>query len=140
MGKGDIRISEKHGLNPSMLKCPCCGGDAGIALQGRMKDDAQAPREMLDLNPCQNCTAQFDEYKTMGFVLFVIRDEYDERSAKGEKLPVWPFFKECHVIKHEAAAQIFNTDLSKGAAFIPVSVARQIGLEEPTTPLAGTKT
>ena len=56
MSRGHITLSPKHGLNPSMLICPICHHETnGIALPGRLRGDAEAPRYMLDREPCDNC-------------------------------------------------------------------------------------
>ena len=53
-----IRLSEKHGANPSILVCPICGKEVGVALLGRIKgkEDVEAPRHMRDNHPCPECT------------------------------------------------------------------------------------
>jgi hypothetical protein len=49
-------ISPKHGLNPSMLMCVWCGKEKGIAILGRLPDDAEAPRKIYgDIDPCDSC-------------------------------------------------------------------------------------
>lgn len=32
-----VRLSPKHGLNPSLVVCPICGEPISIALLGRLK-------------------------------------------------------------------------------------------------------
>lgn len=55
-----VKVSPKHGLNPSITTCFWCGKDVGIVLLGRMKGDAEAPRRMcLNLEPCDECKAKF---------------------------------------------------------------------------------
>lgn len=49
-----IKISPKHGVNPSMLQCACCGKDMGIALFGRLKGDAEAPK-VIKNDLCEDC-------------------------------------------------------------------------------------
>lgn len=60
--KDEIILSPKHGLNPSLLKCFACGKNAGIALLGKLKNDEEAPKEMIDktifCNDCQNVINQ----------------------------------------------------------------------------------
>ena len=57
-----ITLSPKHGLNPSLLKCPICGKDTNeIALLGKLKDDAEAPRYMMSNNPCPDCQEHLDK-------------------------------------------------------------------------------
>lgn len=53
MGK-NIKLSPKHGVNPSMLQCACCGKDMGLALFGRLKGDAEAPR-IIKNDLCEDC-------------------------------------------------------------------------------------
>ena len=59
MSKG-ITLSKKHGLNPSLDICFWCGEPKGLALCGRMKGDAEAPRNMVtSLEPCDKCKDKF---------------------------------------------------------------------------------
>lgn len=122
----DIRLSPKHGVNPSVMKCPVCAEDTGLALLGRLRDDAEAPRQMLDRDPCDKCKERFNDYRNTGFTVFVIDDAYENHR---ERATPWQFFKSAHVLKREAANSIFK-DTSAGACFINLSLAKQIGLEE----------
>ena len=56
-----IKLSPKHGLNPSISQCFFCGGDKGeIVLAGRMPKDAEAPMRMVvNYEPCETCRQQF---------------------------------------------------------------------------------
>lgn len=56
-----IRLSDKHGVNPSILVCPICYTDSGVALFGRLKGDEEAPRRTLDSDPCDACKKWIDE-------------------------------------------------------------------------------
>ena len=38
-----ITLSHKHGVNPSVTHCECCGKEIGLALVGRLKGDEKAP-------------------------------------------------------------------------------------------------
>ena len=59
MSKG-IPLSPKHGVNPSLETCFWCGGHKGVALLGRMKGDAEAPKEIcLGIEPCDECKEKF---------------------------------------------------------------------------------
>lgn len=51
----NIRLSEKHGINPSIDHCFICGKDIGIVLLGRIKDDKEAPKNCCSGNLCDNC-------------------------------------------------------------------------------------
>lgn len=61
MSKG-IRVSEKHGVNPSITICPICGKETGIALLGKLKGDEEAPRKIIgDL--CDDCISKLSNDK-----------------------------------------------------------------------------
>lgn len=46
MAKDSIKLSPKHGVNPSILHCICCGKDYGIAMLGKLKGDKEAPKDL----------------------------------------------------------------------------------------------
>lgn len=55
-----IKISPKHGLNPSIVKCFWCGEECGIALCGKLKGDKQAPHFVIqNYEPCDKCVEHF---------------------------------------------------------------------------------
>lgn len=59
MSKG-IMVSQKHGVNPSMDICFWCGEVKGLALCGKLKGDAEAPKQMVtSLVPCDKCKERF---------------------------------------------------------------------------------
>ena len=59
MSKG-IKVSQKHGVNPSMDICFWCGEVRGVALCGKLKGDAEAPKKMVtSLEPCDKCKERF---------------------------------------------------------------------------------
>jgi hypothetical protein len=133
MNKDSISVSEKHGVNPSVMLCPVCGKGTGVALFGKLPGDKEAPRNSRDMNPCEECQKQITEWKKLGFVIFVIDDEFESAQHLEErKRPTpWQMFKWLNVIKKEAAEQMFNNkmDTSKGAAFMTESLARSCGLK-----------
>ena len=97
-----ITLSEKHGVNPSLLECPVCGEAMGIALLGRLPADAEAPRRMVaSLDPCDKCKSKlFNE----GYILayrasiqggkpvptgqsIMLRDEFFKRVFEAMEIP-----------------------------------------------------
>lgn len=52
--KDSIILSEKHGVNPSIMVCPICGKDTGIALLGKLPKDEQAPK-YIQGEMCEDC-------------------------------------------------------------------------------------
>lgn len=53
-----IKVSEKHGVNPSIGICAFCGKESGeVLLLGRLLGDKEAPRQMIanPHEPCDTC-------------------------------------------------------------------------------------
>lgn len=57
MDKG-ITISPKHGVNASIVICPICKKDTSIALFGRLKGDAEAPKQ-IEGELCDECKKKY---------------------------------------------------------------------------------
>jgi hypothetical protein len=51
----NLRLSEKHGVNPSVEHCFFCGESFSVVLFGRMKGDAEAPRSICSGQLCDRC-------------------------------------------------------------------------------------
>lgn len=68
-----IKISKKHGVNPTMAICAWCGEHKGeIALLGELPGDVKAPREaIVDYEPCDKCKEQW----TKGVVYIEVSEE-----------------------------------------------------------------
>lgn len=76
MSKG-IRVSEKHGVNPSITICPICGKETGIALLGKLKGDKEAPMRMLS-DPCDDCVSKLGNDKI--YILAINDQEYGTKA------------------------------------------------------------
>lgn len=97
-------ISKKHGLNPSMDICFFCGEAKGIALFGKMKGDAEAPREvLLNYEPCDKCKEQMSKGTTI--ISVVTENNGNMPIQEG----IYPTGKWC-VMRSEAAKELFETD------------------------------
>lgn len=131
MSKESIRVSEKHGVNPSMTYCAICGESIGLALHGRLPGDAQAPRDIPDDSPCDKCCKDLDSYKEKGFIFLIIDNEYEKLLDEGKKpRSPWLFFKGLQVVKRGSKIfdEIQGVDLSQGVCFTSVEVATKLGL------------
>ena len=53
-----ITLSPKHGVNPSIIICPICKKDTSIALFGRLKGDAEAPKR-IEGELCDECKKKY---------------------------------------------------------------------------------
>lgn len=59
--KGSIKLSPKHGVNPSVMHCFICGKETGVALLGKLKDDKEAPKDMTNPDElCEDCRKQIE--------------------------------------------------------------------------------
>ena len=78
MSKDSITLSPKHGVNPSILHCQCCGKEYGIGLAGRLKDDAEAPKDVM-YGFCDDCQKVIDQG---GVMIVEVKDGEAERNSK----------------------------------------------------------
>ena len=81
MSKDSITLSPKHGVNPSILHCECCGKEYGIGLAGKLKGDAKAPKEVM-YGFCDDCQKVIDQ----GGVMIV-----EVADGEGKKNPKNPY-------------------------------------------------
>ena len=60
---GGIKVSKKHGVNPTIPICAWCGKQRNeIALLGKLPGDAEAPKNVIiDYEPCDECKAQWEQ-------------------------------------------------------------------------------
>ena len=65
-----ITLSKKHGVNPSITHCECCGKEIGIALLGKLKGDVEAPRDIY-MGLCDDCKNVIDQ---KGLMIIEVRD------------------------------------------------------------------
>lgn len=70
MKEKSIRLSPKHGLNPSITHCECCGREIGIALLGKLKDDVEAPMNIA-MGLCDDCQKVIN---AKGLMIIEVRD------------------------------------------------------------------
>ena len=56
-----IRLSKKHGVNPTIPICFFCKEHKNeIVLMGKLKNDAEAPKNIIvDYEPCDECKEKF---------------------------------------------------------------------------------
>ena len=77
--KDSIKLSPKHGVNPSILHCFICGKETGLVLLGKLKGDAEAPHDISDSNElCDDCKKALEKGK---FILEV-ENNSDENNPK----------------------------------------------------------
>lgn len=125
MPKGDIKISPKHGLNPSLDLCLFCGESKGVAILGRLKDDAEAPRQAIfDHDPCNKCRELME---TM-ILLVKVDHRSDPRNPTfmGHTAGVTEDFVR-RVLQPESTV---DAVLARRAAFVTDDVWKVLGIDE----------
>ena len=92
--KDSIKLSPKHGVNPSILHCFICGKETGLSLLGKLKDDKEAPKDVTNPHElCDDCKKQINAGNKFILEVKDNTDEYNpERTGrliciKGEALP-----------------------------------------------------
>lgn len=105
----NIRLSKKHGVNPTLGVCFFCGEDSGeIALLGKLKGDVEAPRRMvLNYNPCDKCKEHMSQGVTLIECTTSNPNNLPAISKTEVDTPVHPTGR-WSVIKKEAAERLFG--------------------------------
>lgn len=81
MAERSIILSPKHGVNPSVCHCVCCGKEHSLALLGRLKGDVEAPKDIMQ-GLCDDCSKVI---KQGGVMIIEVAD------GEGEKNPKNPY-------------------------------------------------
>lgn len=111
--KDSIKLSPKHGVNPSVLHCFICGKEIGLALLGKLKNDAEAPHDISNPNEiCDDCRKQIEA----GNKFFLeVKDNTDHNNpertgrmvcVRGEALP--EVKSSINYMEHKAFDQLFG--------------------------------
>lgn len=135
-----MRVSPKHGLNPSLVNCYYCGEHKELALFGRLPGDQEAPREAVhDLEPCDTCV----DLMSRGVLFISVRDgEIDRTNQARDKIPNPYRTGGWVVVREEAVSRIVAPDaaadlLRRRWAFIEDAVWDKIGLPRAPVSEAG---
>lgn len=120
-----IKLSPKHGVNPSMEVCFYCGEDDGtVMLPGRLPDDAEAPRRgVWTKEPCEKCKGLMAQ----GVMLISVRDgetDVDNPYRTGKVAVVTNEGIRRMVNPASLAEQI----IAKRVAFVPDEAWKKLGL------------
>ena len=114
MSKDSIRLSEKHGVNPSLMLCFYCHEASGVALLGRLKDDAEAPRQaVFDKEPCAKCK----EWMAKGIICISVRD--GESGDDPYRTGGWAVVTEDFVRRILRPGELLDGILKKRCCFMP---------------------
>ena len=120
----DIKLSPKHGVNPTIPICFWCGKEKNeIALLGRIggKKDLEAPKNMvLDFEPCDECASKM----ALGITCMECTEKPNPSCNVQFSDRIYPTGRYV-VINKEAAERIFGgqIDLNKHTKLFVDSVA-----------------
>lgn len=116
MANKNIRISPKHGVNPTIPICAWCGQKKNeIAMLGKIdREDSEAPRNcILDYVPCDHCAEQW----AMGVAILEATTQrptpYRPPMQQDKGVDIYPTMRMV-VINPESASQIFGQEMSAG--------------------------
>lgn len=117
-----IRLSDKHGVNPSLSVCFLCGEDKNeILILGMLPGDKEAPRRSVyNKEPCDKCKS----YMKRGIILISVRNNETDMN---NPYRTGGFV----VVKDEAVKKIFGPEspaLKIRAAFVEDEVWDKVGL------------
>ena len=106
----NIKLSPKHGVNPTIPICAWCGEKKNeIAMLGKLdREDSEAPMHcVLDYVPCDKCAEQW----SMGVAILEATTQrptpYRPPIQKDKGIDIYPTMRVV-VISPESASQIFG--------------------------------
>lgn len=107
-----VKVSPKHGLNPTIPICFWCGKERG---------EAEAPKNLvLDYEPCDCCRAGM----ARGFTLMEATDHPNDRGQVAAQAGIYPTGRFL-VIKKEVALQAFG-DMDSDKAYVDVATFNRL--------------
>jgi hypothetical protein len=121
----NIRVSPKHGVNPTIPICFFCAKQKNeIILVGRLKGDIEAPQHLVWNNvPCDECK----EWMKRGIILISIQDA-DVGKENPYRTGGWVVVTEEALARIVATKSLLETILRERVVFIPDQVWDQIVL------------
>lgn len=132
MSTTGLKLSPKHGLNPTIPVCFWCGEEKGeVALLGRIGDarkgeDIEASMyTVIDYEPCPACLAKMDS----GFTVVEATDSPNAITSVPIQDGIYPTGRYV-VIKPEAAHRIFRIEEGATKAFLQADLFQKIFHEE----------
>lgn len=125
-----LKLSPKHGLNPTISVCFWCGEEKGeIALLGHIggkgEDIEASMRTVIDYEPCPHCLAKMDA----GFTVVEATTSPNDTTGVPIQDGIYPTGRFV-VIKPEAAHRIFRLEESMTKCFLEAEIFQKIFNEE----------
>lgn len=119
-----IRMSPKHGVNPSVAVCFYCNEDTGeLILPGMLRGDKEAPaRAVWDRVPCDKCKQHMRD----GVILISVRD--GESGDNPYRTGGWCVVTDAYIRRVVTETDLAEDICSKRVAFIPDEAWDLMGL------------
>ena len=119
-----IRLSEKHGVNPAIPLCFFCLKPKNeIILAGKMKDDQEAPKNMVwNDRPCAEC----ENFMRVGVIFISVKD--GESGDNPYRTGGWVVISLAGVRRLVTTPKVREAILKKRVAFVEDETWDKIGL------------
>ena len=132
MSTTGLKLSPKHGLNPTIPVCFWCGEEKGeVALLGRIGDtrdgeDIEASMyTVIDYEPCPACLSKMES----GFTVVEATDSPNDITSVPIQDGIYPTGRFV-VVDPESAKRIFRIDKGTTKAFLQADLFQKIFYEE----------
>ena len=121
-----ITISEKHGVNPGLEQCFYCMKDVGVALFGKLEDDAEAPRRICfgPGNACDECKG----YMEQGVILISVDESRSTDKDNPYRTGGWVVVRDKAIKRIIAPPELVRDVLKRRMAFVPDEAWDMLGL------------
>jgi len=129
-----LRLSEKHGVNPSIQQCFVCMKDMGVVLFGKINTgrsskpadrDPRAPYKVcLDQEPCDECKKHMET----GIILISADEKKSDDLQNPYRTGGWVVVKEAAVRRFMKPGEALDAVLKKRMAFVTDETWDALGL------------
>lgn len=120
-----VLLSPKHGVNPSLEQCFVCLKTKGVVLFGRLRGDAEAPRQVcLDQEPCAECKKLMKK----GIVLISVNMQLTKDQRDPYRSGGWVVVRPAFIKRTIQPEEMVKDICKRRMAFVPDEVWDQLGL------------
>lgn len=121
-----IKLSPKHGVNPSLSACFYCGKDKNeILLLGRLPDDAEAPHRLVySMEPCEECK----DYMEKGIICISIDPKLSKDTNNPWRTGRWAVVTDNGVKRFGMPPELLEKVLEKRVCFMEEEVWDRLGI------------
>ena len=121
----ELRVSEKHGVNPAIEQCFVCMKDKGVVLFGKLKGDVEAPYKVcLNQEPCDECRAWMER----GVILISVDASKTEDPQNPYRTGGWAVVVDRVIEDYIQPPELAQDILKRRMAFVPDDVWDALGL------------